>query len=88
MKSIEELRKEIDKIDDTISDLYVKRMDICKEIGLNKANQGKAVNVSEREKEIVNRITKGKPDEMKRYLKLLYDTVFFQSKNKGLSQNE
>lgn len=81
MKSIEELRKEIDKIDDTISDLYVKRMDICKEIGLNKANQGKAVNVSEREKEIVNRITKGKPDEMKRYLKLLYDTVFFQSKN-------
>ena len=81
MKSIDELRNEIDKIDDELSALYTARMEICKQIGLQKANSGKAVNVSDREKAIVNRITADKPDEMKRYLKLLYDTVFFQSKN-------
>lgn len=79
--NLEDLRKQIDEIDDVISDLYVKRMEICKEIGIKKAEQGSAVNVSAREKAIVNRITADKPDEMKRYLKLLYDTVFFQSKN-------
>lgn len=79
--SLEELRKQIDEIDDKISDLYVKRMEICKQIGIEKANQGSAVNVVDREKAVVNRITANKPDEMKRYLKLLYDTVFFQSKN-------
>ena len=81
MKNIDELRKEIDKIDDELSALYVKRMGICKQIGLQKASSGSAVNVRGREKEIVNRITADKPDELKRYLKLLYDTVFFQSKN-------
>ena len=79
--SLDELRKQIDDIDDKISDLYVKRMEVCKQIGLEKANQGSSVNVSEREKAVVNRITADKSDEMKRYLKLLYDTVFFQSKN-------
>ena len=79
--SLDELRKQIDEIDDKISELYVKRMEVCKQIGIEKANIGSAVNVSEREKAVINRITNGKSDDMKRYLKLLYDTVFFQSKN-------
>ncbi|MBR2336802.1 MAG: chorismate mutase [Clostridia bacterium] len=79
--SLDELRKQIDEIDDKISELYVKRMEVCKQIGLEKAKVGSSVNVTEREKAVVNRITADKPDEMKRYLKLLYDTVFFQSKD-------
>lgn len=78
---MEELRKQIDVIDDEIAKLYVNRMAICKEIGLKKAQQGTSVNVSEREKFIVKRITEGKDDDMKRYLKHLYETIFFQSKN-------
>ena len=81
MKKIEDLRKNIDEIDDEIASLYERRMELCKEIGLTKAEEGKAVNALDREKAIVNRITKGKSDEMKIYLKLLYDTVFFQSKH-------
>lgn len=81
MKTMQEIRGEIDKIDDLISELYVKRMGLCKEIGIQKAKEGASVNVSEREKAIINRITKDKDDDMKRYLKLLYDNVFFQSKN-------
>lgn len=78
---MEELRKQIDAIDDEIVELYVKRMAICKEIGIKKAEVGSSVNVSEREKAIVKRITEGKNDDMKRYLKHLYETIFFQSKN-------
>ena len=81
MKTMDDIRKDIDKIDDEIAELYVKRMALCKEIGIKKAEKGSAVNVSEREKAIVNRITADKDDEMKRYIKNLYDTVFFQSKN-------
>ena len=81
MKSMDDIRKEIDAIDDAISELYVKRMNLCKEIGIKKAEEGSSVNVSSREKAIVNRITLGKDDEMKRYIKNLYDTIFFQSKN-------
>lgn len=79
--SLDELRKQIDEIDDKLSELYVKRMEVCKQIGIEKANLGSSVNVAEREKAVVNRITNGKSDDMKRYLKLLYDTIFFQSKN-------
>ena len=78
---MDELRKQIDAIDDEIVELYVKRMAICKEIGIKKAEVGSSVNVSEREKAIVKRITEGKNDDMKRYLKHLYETIFFQSKN-------
>ena len=78
---MDELRKQIDLIDDELVELYVKRMAICKEIGIKKAQVGSSVNVSEREKAIVKRITEGKDDDMKRYLKHLYETIFFQSKN-------
>ena len=78
---MDKLRKQIDAIDDEIVELYVKRMAICKEIGIKKAEVGSSVNVSEREKDIVKRITEGKNDDMKRYLKHLYETIFFQSKN-------
>lgn len=78
---MDELRKQIDLIDDEIVELYLKRMAICKEIGIKKAQVGSSVNVSEREKAIVKRITEGKDDDMKRYLKHLYETIFFQSKN-------
>ena len=34
MKTMEDIRKDIDKIDDEIAELYVKRMALCKEIGI------------------------------------------------------
>ena len=57
--SLDELRKQIDEIDDKLSELYVKRMEVCKQIGIEKANLGSSVNVAEREKAVVNRITNG-----------------------------
>lgn len=81
MKTIEELRKNIDQIDDKLAKLYIERMENCKEIGLLKARSSSAVNVPGREKEIINRITSITEDEdIKIYLKQLYENIFFQSK--------
>ena len=79
--SIDELRKKIDAIDDELSSLYVKRMDCCKEIGEKKAMANSSVSVPKRENEILTRVTKGVPEELKLYLKQLYDNIFIQSKN-------
>ena len=80
MSKIEELRKEIDGIDDELSSLYLKRIKVCKEIGKEKAKTGTPVNASKREKEILNRITKTASDEEKVQLKKLYEDIFYLSK--------
>lgn len=80
MDDIKELRKKIDGIDDEISRLYLERMSVCKKIGEEKAKNSLPVNAAEREKSIINRVTKNADDEMKIYLKHLYETIFFQSK--------
>ena len=80
MKTIEELRQQIDKIDDGISDLYIERIKCAEEIGKIKAQSNVGVSVPDREKQIINRITKKADDEVKVYLKQLYENIFFQSK--------
>ena len=79
--NIENLRKEIDDIDDELSSLYAKRMEICKKIGEEKAKDNSSVNVPKRENEILVRVTKNTPDELKLYVKQFYDNIFMQSKN-------
>ena len=81
MSKIEDLRKEIDAIDDELSALYIKRMGICKEIGKEKAETGTPVNAAAREKEIINRVTKNAPEEIKPYLTKLYADIFALSKD-------
>lgn len=78
---IDQLREEIDKIDDQLSKLYLKRMDICKAIGEEKAKENLPVNVSKRENDVLSRICKGVDEEKIVYLKQLYDEIFLQSKN-------
>ena len=80
MASLEELRKGIDEIDDELSELYLKRMALCQEIGKEKARTSTAVNAYGREKEIINRVTAKADDELKVYLKQFYQSIFFQSK--------
>ena len=78
---IKDLREQIDKIDDELSSLYVKRMKICKQIGELKAMKSSPVNVKERENQILVKVTKKADDELKGYVKHLYDNIFTQSKN-------
>ncbi len=78
---LDQLRIQIDSIDDQIASLYAKRLEISAEVGKEKAKVGAPLSVSTREKEIINRITKDKPEQVKIYLKQLYDLAFLQSKN-------
>ena len=80
MKDITELRKEIDGIDDKILPLYLKRMEVSGEIGRLKMESSRATTDKNREKEIVYRLAKDVPEDMKLYVKELYDAVFLTSK--------
>lgn len=80
MKDLTQLRKEIDEIDDRILPLYLKRMEITGEIGKLKNQNSRAVTDKNREKEIVYRLAKDLSDDMKLYVKELYDAVFLTSK--------
>ena len=75
-----DIRTEIDKIDDELVELYVKRMALSKEVGKVKAQSSKGAHDGKRESEILYRLSKKTPDELKHYLKELYDTVFYTSK--------
>lgn len=77
---IENLRKEIDSIDDQIASLYDKRMSIVKEIGLEKAKDNKNVLDTSREKEVINRVTKQVNPDVRVFAKMLYTTIFDTSK--------
>ena len=80
MKDIEELRIKIDDIDGEISKLFVERMKLCEEIGKIKATEHMPVEVSSREKEVIDRVTSGKPEKFKKYIELLYSEIFTLSK--------
>ena len=76
---LSEIRKEIDKLDDDIISLYVKRMELCGEVAKAKSASGKAISDIAREKEIMYRLCKNAPEELTLYIKELYETMFFTS---------
>ena len=80
MKNLTEIRNNIDKIDDQIIELYKERMALSKEVGLIKAQTETAVHDGKREKEIVYRLSQKCPEEIRLYVKELYDAIFYSSK--------
>ena len=80
MKTIEDLRSEIDVIDDKLAKLYEERMNCAVEIGKLKKSEDKAVYAPDREKQIINRVTALVSDDKKVYLKQIFEKMFFQSK--------
>ena len=77
---IKDLRKQIDEKDDELSKIFTERMLLCKEIGKVKAKEKVAINASERENEIIARVAKNSPDELVKYVALLYRNIFSLSK--------
>lgn len=54
---MENLRKEIDLIDDEMQRLFIKRLEVVKEIALEKKSQGLEILNQDREQEILTRLT-------------------------------
>ena len=77
---LKEIRNSIDKIDDELVKLYTERMELCKSVGIYKKDNDKNVNDSVREKEIVYRLSQKCPEELRLYLKELYNFIFYSSK--------
>ena len=80
MEELKVLRDKIDKIDNDIVDLYARRMELAKQIGIIKGDENKGVVDSGREKEIINRVTSKVNDDIKVYTKQLFNTLFDTSK--------
>ncbi|MBQ7652778.1 MAG: chorismate mutase [Clostridia bacterium] len=77
---INELRKEIDALDDKILALYMQRMELCADIAEYKAKNEKSVSDFSRENAILFRLAKTVPAEMQVYVKELYGAIFATSK--------
>ena len=75
-----ELRKEIDRIDNQFVDLFLKRMELCKQIAIYKSRNGLSVNVPGREEEVLRSVEVQAGEEMRDYALRLYAAVFELSK--------
>ena len=79
--NIEDIRAEIDGIDDEMVALFLKRIDAVSKIAEKKAEAGVSVNDPDREDKILYRLTKDLPDRLKLYIKEIYAAVFSTSKD-------
>ena len=79
--NLDNIRNEIDNIDSQIAQLFKKRMEAAKSVAEYKRENNIPVFNSEREREIVNKITNEMPDELETYAKTLWQTMFDMSRS-------
>ncbi len=79
--NIEDLREQIDVLDDKIVELFLKRLELCKKIGVKKSELGVPVVSEEREAFVLKRLTDRLSGENKQYVEELYKQIFALSKD-------
>ncbi len=77
---LKDFRKEIDKIDDNIFDLFQRRMELGRLIAIEKEKEGLPILNKSREEEILNRMEE-KSSELKSYMRDLFNMLFSLSKD-------
>lgn len=80
MDRIDDLRAEIDEIDDKIKALLIKRLDLSRKIGIEKKKSNLAVYDANREKCIVDGLTTGLDESEIELISNVYAVIFEQSK--------
>lgn len=80
MKTIDELRSEIDEIDDGLVSLFLQRLAVVKEVGEAKKTLSLSVEDKDRENAVIERLTANKTDEEKKRITELYNKIFDISK--------
>lgn len=78
---LNELRKEINDIDDRLISLFVQRMAVAAQVADYKKNHNMPIYVPERETEILQNISVKAGPELSAYAKVLYATLFTLSRN-------
>ena len=87
--NLEECRKEIDSIDKELVALFVRRMNVAKDVAEYKRATGKAVYDSERERRLLEKVEENAGDEFGDYARRLYSSILELSRNyqsKSLAQ--
>lgn len=79
--NLDELRLEIDKIDDELIKLFEKRMEVSAKIGEYKRENKLPILNSQREREKINDISDKASNDMKSYLRVLYSLIFELSRS-------
>ncbi len=77
---LNEIRTQIDAIDNEIVSLFEKRLELCGEVARAKIAAGLPILNTAREREIINRLTENQDDTTAGYTKILYTTIFDLSK--------
>lgn len=75
-----DLRTEIDQVDLQLVNLFLKRMELSKQIAIYKMQNGLCINVPGREEEIMHSVQVQAGQEMSDYVLKLYSTLFELSK--------
>ena len=73
---INELRKQIDSIDNELVELFEKRMRTASAIADYKRENGLPVSDKSREREVINKVTSKVSPEIGEYARVLYQTIF------------
>lgn len=81
MKTIDELRSEIDEIDDGLVSLFLQRLAVVKEVGEAKKTLSLSAEDKDRENAVIERLTVNKTDEEKKKITELYNKIFDISKD-------
>lgn len=79
--NLEDCRKEIDNIDQEIVKLFVRRMNVAKEVAQYKKANGKAVYDAERERKLLEKVEENAGEEFGDYTRRLYSSVLELSRN-------
>lgn len=79
--NLEAYRNEIDNIDKELVALFVKRMNVAKDIALYKKESGKAVYDSERERKLLEKVEENAGEEFGDYTRRLYSSILELSRN-------
>lgn len=83
---LQELRNEINGIDEQILELFAKRMEICLDVARWKAENGLPVFQTDREKAIIERVKEESPDWLESSAEVLFTTIMDISKSHQYQQ--
>lgn len=83
---LDELRKNIDKIDDEMLKLFEKRMEITHRVALYKIKNGLNIFQSERENAIIDKVRSKAPDGLQNSVETLFTTIMDIGKSKQFSE--
>lgn len=81
MENLDSLRKEVDRLDDLMKPLLLKRMECVRQIGKIKKQENIPVVSVAREMEIFERLTEGLRGDESYYIRQIYQEIFRATHN-------